>query len=283
MRGWFMVAVLVAVVLLAGTWATLQYGATRWHADSNTLRARMLAQQPAARSTYDAAEIRNLPFPVQRYFATVLQPGVTHARSAHVATEGLFLMDVDAGKWTPFTAEQIITTAPAGFDWSAKMRIFPGIDVLVRDSYVEGAGRLHAAIGGLVTVAEAGGSPSAAEGELLRYLAEGVWVPTALLPRYGVRWTDIDGRRALATLTDGATTASLEFRFGANGLVTEVYSPARPRIVGERVLPTPWLGQWSHYEQHQGMLVPTTGEVAWVLPEGALSYWKGRVVDVAYD
>lgn len=278
-----MVAVLVVVVLLAGAWATLQYGATRWHAESNTQRARMLALQPPSRSAYDASEIVDLPAPVRRYFATVLQSGVPHARSAHVSTEGVFLMDVDAGTWTPFTAQQLVTTSPPGFDWSARMPVFPGVDVLVRDSYVEGVGRLHAAIGGLVTVARTGGSPSAAEGELLRYLAEAVWVPTALLPRHGVKWTAIDGGRALATLTDRSTSVSLEFRFGANGLVTEIYSPARPRIVGDRVLPTPWLGRWSHYERRQGMLVPTTGEVAWLLPEGALSYWRGRLVDVAYD
>lgn len=278
-----MVAVLVAVVLLAGTWATLQYGATRWHARANTVRAEMLARQPDVRSNYDATEILDLPAPVQRYFATVLQPGTQHARSAHVSTEGVFLLDVEADDWTPFTAEQLITTGPPGFDWFARMPVFPGVDVLVRDSYVDGAGRLRAAIGGLVTVAKAGGTPEAAEGELLRYLAESVWVPTALLPRHGVRWTAIDGRRALATLTDGKTTAALEFRFGANGLVTEVHASARPRMTSQGMVRTPWLGRWSHYELHHGMLVPTTGEVAWVLPEGALSYWKGRLVDVAYD
>lgn len=283
MRGWFMVAVLVLVVLLAGTWATLQYGATRWHADSNTLRARMLALQPERRTNYDAADILDLPAPVRRYFATVLQPGLPHSRSAHVTTAGMFLMDVEAGSWTPFTAEQLVTTGPPGFDWSAKMAVFPGVDVLVRDSYVEGVGSLHAAIGGLLTVAKVGGSPAAAEGELLRYLAEAVWVPSALLPDHGVKWKALDGRRALATLTDGTTTVSLEFRFGANGLVTEIYAPERPRIVGDRVLPTPWLGRWSHYERRHGVLVPTTGEVSWVLPEGALPYWKGRLVDVAYD
>jgi hypothetical protein len=277
-----MVAVLVAVVLLGGTWATLQYGATRWHAESNTLRARMLALQPDRRSDYDAAEILDLPGPVRHYFATVLQPGVPHARSAHLTTEGRFLLDVDTSEWAPFAAEQLVTTGPPAFDWSARMPLFPGVDVLVRDSYIEGAGSLHAALGGLVTLA-AGRSPALAEGELLRYLAEAVWVPTALLPDHGVRWTALDGRRALATLTDGATTASLEFRFGANGLVTEIYSPARPRQVGDSIRLTPWLGRWSLYDPRHGMLVPTTGEAAWLLPEGALSYWKGRLVEVSYD
>lgn len=50
-------------------------------------------------------------------------------------------------------------------------------------------------------------------GSLMRYLAELVWLPTALLPSENLRWTPIDDHRALATLTDSGTTVSLEFSF----------------------------------------------------------------------
>jgi hypothetical protein len=30
-------------------------------------------------------------------------------------------------------------------------------------------------------------------------------------------------------------------------------------------------------------MVPREGEVAWILPEGRLTYWRGRVVKVEYD
>ena len=39
-----------------------------------------------------------------------------------------------------------------------------------------------------------------AEGELMRFLAEAAWYPTALLPSQGVRWQGADERSAFATL-----------------------------------------------------------------------------------
>lgn len=31
------------------------------------------------------------------------------------------------------------------------------------------------------------------------------------------------------------------------------------------------------------MLVPLQGEVAWLLPQGPLPYWRGRIERVEYD
>jgi hypothetical protein len=54
----------------------------------------------------------------------------------------------------------------------------------------------------------------------MRYLAEAVWLPTALLPVNGVRWSPIDENRALATLQgDDDVSVSLEFRFENNDVV----------------------------------------------------------------
>lgn len=32
-----------------------------------------------------------------------------------------------------------------------------------------------------------------------------------------------------------------------------------------------------------GVKVPREGEVAWILPEGRLTYWRGRIVRAEYD
>ncbi|HEX5581579.1 MAG TPA: DUF6544 family protein, partial [Gemmatimonadaceae bacterium] len=46
---------------------------------------------------------------------------------------------------------------------------------------------------------------------------------------------------------------------------------------------TPWRARlWDHERVH-GVLVPRAGEVEWMLPEGPFAYWRGRVVDVAYE
>ena len=51
------------------------------------------------------------------------------------------------------------------------------------------------------------------------------------------------------------------------------------------VLPvaTPWEGRFWDYELRDDMLIPTEGEVAWLLPEGPRPYWRGRIQRIEYE
>ena len=60
---------------------------------------------------------------------------------------------------------------------------------------------------------------------LHRFLAEAVWYPTALLPSPALSWTPIDDASTLATLTQGAISVSLEFRFNCCDEVESIYTP----------------------------------------------------------
>ena len=160
--------------------------------------------------------------------------------------------------------------------------MLPGLSVFVRDAYREGAGVLRAEAAGLATVMDLPPSPDLARGELLRWLAEAPWVPTALLPSQGVRWEAVAEGRARATVTDRGVTATVEFRFGPDGFPASIFAPDRPRTVGSANVPTPWEGTWSAFGPRNGMRVPSAGEVAWLLPEGRLPYWRGRVESIAY-
>jgi len=155
--------------------------------------------------------------------------------------------------------------------------------VLVHDSYVAGEGILIATVLGLIPVASVRGTKDAAEGELLRHLAEAPWSPTNLLPARGVHWAPLDGHRARATLVDGATTASLTFDFGEDGLIESVHAEARPRTVGATIVPTPWEGRFWNYGERLGMRIPLAAEVAWLTPEGRHPYWRGEIVDITYE
>ena len=161
--------------------------------------------------------------------------------------------------------------------------MFPGLVVNVYDAYIAGIGTLHGEIHGLIRVVHQGDTPEMAEGELLRYLAEAVWFPTALLPSQGVQWTAIDGFHAQATLIDGDTTVSLIFYFNANGEIASSFAASRPRDVGGAMRSTPWAGSYADYAERDGMRIPTRGEVAWHLGGRQLPYWRGRVLKVAYE
>jgi hypothetical protein len=153
----------------------------------------------------------------------------------------------------------------------------------VHDAYVAGEGILRAALLGLFSVVNLRGTREVAEGELMRFFAEAAWYPTALLPSQGVRWDEVDIRSARATLVDGSVAVTMLFGFNDDGTIHTVRAEARGRTVGDRIIPTPWQGRFWNYQQRGGMQVPLDGEVAWLLPEGARPYWRGRITEIAYE
>ena len=138
-------------------------------------------------------------------------------------------------------------------------------------------------LAGLIPVVDQSGLPELSAGALQRYLAEAAWFPTALLPGDGLSWDAIDSTRGRAVLTDHETTVSLEFQFAPNGAIERTYTPARYREVAGAYVPTPWAGAHRSYAQVHGMQVPMEGEVEWILPEGRLPVWRGRIQRIEYE
>lgn len=275
---------LYAAAGLALVWAGLAlYGNWRWQARTAALVADLTAARaPAFPGRFDPAALDDLPPPVQRFFRAALAPGQPMVAGVTLAHTGTFNMGEVADNWKSFTSRQVVETARPGFVWDGTIRMAPGLPVRVHDAYVAGEGVLIPAIFGLFKLTELRGTGDIAEGEAMRYLAEAAWYPTALLPGQGVSWSPIDDTSALATLADGALTISLTVRFGPNDLITSIRAEARGRTVAGAVIPTPWEGHWSDYQPQDGMMVPMTGEVAWILPEGPKPYWRGRITVLAY-
>jgi len=222
-----------------------------------------------------------LPAPVARYLHAALPAQRPVATSVHVAQRGTFLLRPARDGWFPFEARQALGLNPPGFVWEARVRLAPGLRVHVVDSFRDGAGAMRATLLGF-RLSDVRGTPDIAQGALLRYLAEAVLLPAALLPENGVVWRPLDDDRARAGLTVGATSVSLDFTFGEDGLVRSVFTPARMRDVGGRGVPTAWQGRWWDYRPCEGTLVPHRGEVEWLLPEGRQVYWRGQVESVAF-
>lgn len=274
------VAALVAAIVALRGW-----GAWRWQAATGELLAQLEAsRQPIAPARFDAAELDALPAPVQRYFRAVLRDGAPIVAAVTVEHRGTFNLSEGGERWTPFTSTQHVVTRRPGFVWDARVATVPGVPVHVHDAYVAGTGILHPSIAGVFSLANLRGTRDVALGELMRFVAEAAWYPTALLPSQGVRWQALDERSARATLVDGDLALTLTFTFRAgDGLIESVRADARGRTVGGRVEPTPWEGRWSDHAERDGMVVPLTGEVAWLLPEGRRPYWRGTITALRYE
>ena len=262
----------------------LIYGSRRWESDTKEMHAKLeAARRPIRRKTYSPDDLIGLPAPVQKYFRAVLKEGQPIVSAVQVNHSGTFNMSDTGEKWKRFTSTQRVIAQRPGFDWEARIEMMPGLTGRVHDAYIAGEGILHATLFGLVSLANLRGTSEIAQGELMRFFAEAAWYPTSLLPSQGVQWKLIDDFSANATLKDRETAVTLLFRFGENGLITTVRAEARGRTVAGAVIPTPWEGQWSNYELHDGICIPTEGEVAWLLPEGPKPYWRGRITSLRYE
>jgi hypothetical protein len=104
-----------------------------------------------------------------------------------------------------------------------------------------------------------------------------------LLPGPNLQWSPRDDTSARAELTAAGVSASLVFRFGADGLIESVRAEDRGRTVRGQTIPTPWEGCWTDYAERDGMRIPLSGEVAWLLPGRRHSYWRGQVQRVEYQ
>jgi hypothetical protein len=278
---WTRLAIAAGSALAAAGAGTIRRGAARRRADTRRLRGALeAAREPSSPEGFDPGAIRDLPAPVQRYFRAVLQPGQRPVPAVSLAQTGRFNLAESGDQWKSFDATQRIVTHRPGFLWQARIRFMPGIAVFVHDAYIAGQGSLRAALLGLIPLVRLGGAPELAQAELMRFLAEAVWYPTALLPAQGVQWEPVDARHAKATLRDGQTQASVVFGFGNDGLIATVRADARARNVGGLWVPTPWEGHWQDYVLRDGIRVPLRGEVAWILPTGYRPYWRGRVTRI---
>jgi hypothetical protein len=283
---WMLWLGLVLCLLAATAVGLSAYGSKRWADTLRTLTGRLEAGRVEAKPSparFDSRELEGLPAPVQRYFRAALQEGQPIITAVTIELAGSINLSATEARWKPFTSWQRVVTRRPGFLWDAQVSMLPGGVVRVVDGYIVGEGLLHAAVLGLFTVADIRGGGEIARAEFMRFFAEAVWYPTALLPSQGVRWEAVDDASANAAIVDGPLTLTLLFRFNDAGLIDSFRAEARGAGVGKEMLMLPWEGRFSNYRVHDGMTVPFSGEVAWVRPEGRKSYFLGNVASLAYE
>ena len=276
--GWILLGLVATAVVL---WAAGQW---RWSAKTQALLQRLEAARVTAPiERFDPRELDGLPEPVARHLRQVLPAGTPIIRAADVVHAGRFNMSQTGEQWKPFTSRQRVVTRRPGFVWDGRVAMAPGLAVHVHDAYVDGEGILEPAILGLFTLVNLRDRGEVARGELMRYMAEAAWYPTALLPSQGMRWESIDDRNARATLIDGEVRLTMTFRFGADGLIESIRAEDRGRTVRNSIVPTPWEGRMFDYQRRDGVLVPIQGEVAWLTPEGRRPYWRGAIQELRFQ
>ena len=268
MKIWLLLMTLVTAGGLGG----LSMSSARWRRASDETARALEPRSP--RLLVSEEDFHGLPGAVEMYLRRAL-PYSSVPAAVRIEHQGEFLLN---RSWLPFQSTELFAVEPRGFLWDARIHAAPLVDVLVRDSAVAGTGSIRASVLGVLPLANQRGGAALNAGALQRYLAEAAWLPVALLPRFGVRWSEIDNRTARATLTEGDTTVSLDFTFAGNGDVARVYSPARPREIRGVYEATPWAARLGNYQEKCGMRIPLDSEVEWIIDGAPRPYFRGRIV-----
>lgn len=260
-----------------------------WKRATNRIRQELARTAGGRDEPVTFERFDEVPAPAARYLRSALVEGQSRVRAARVVQRGEFRArespDPAAG-WRPFQAEQYFTVEPPGFVWDAAIGVAPGAWVRVRDAWAGGRASMVGALWGVLPVVRAADHPHLRLGALQRFLAESVWLPTALLPGPRLRWSAVDNRRARATLVDGGTEAMLEFEFAPGGEIVGCFTPERPRAVpgrGARYEMLPWGGRYAGWESCGGMRVPHRAEVYWVVDGREQPYYRGTNVRIDHE
>lgn len=273
----------VLVVFAAAAALALRFGQGREAArGERLLQALDAGGSQASPVVVDVAEWEALPAPVATYLRHVLAEDQRIIRRASFRQSGSLRTDTASDAWTDFSATQEVAPGAPGFVWDARVSLPLGAHIRVLDSYVQGIGSGRVSLMSAIPLANDFGLPALNAGALHRYLAEAVWYPTALLPGAGVAWTGIDDRSAMATLTDGATSVSLTFRFNDNAEVASVYTPGRYRRIGDGYRMQPWEARLGDYRERDGMRIPFYGEVGWYENGELRLVWKGHTLEANF-
>jgi hypothetical protein len=211
---------------------------------------------------------------VVRYVERNVPADQLHRSAVHLTQVGE--MQLKPGRWLPFRAEQEMAVDRVEFEWRANFRVARLVPVLVRDWYRAGVGGLNVHLWGVVPVVRSSGEQFA-RGEAMRYLAELAWAPQAMVINPALEWRQVDESTVeVATRIDRERVAVL-LHFDTAGDIVGMSTHARPRMVGKQVVEAPWSGVFGEYREFNGVRLPTTGEVSWLLADGPFTYFRGCI------
>lgn len=200
------------------------------------------------------AELIGLPEPVKSYLLSSLSPGVPLATAVRLEMRG----SIKIGRWLPFRAEEVL--APhEGFVWAARVA---GV-IRGSDAFIEGRGGMSWKLFGLVPIVRAGGEDYA-RSATGRFASEAMWLPTVLLPRFGVSWRARGSSDITASFSVGDVPLDLRFAIAEDGgLRSMVFDRWRAAEGGDPAGVYPFGGDFTGYRSFDGLTIPSEGRFGW--------------------
>lgn len=215
-------------------------------------------------------DLAGLPEPLQRYLRYARIIGKDRVRTVRLKQKGFFRTRPEQ-KWMPLKAEEYFTVNPPGFLWYGKIKTFPFVAIFGIDKFFGGKGSLVIKLMSTIKVADAQGEEYD-QAELVRYLNEMVWFPSAFLSDY-IQWEYLNSHSARATICVAGLSASADLYFNQDGQITNFVAERFMDVGGGGILKE-WSTPFKEYAEINGVMVPVEGEGIWKLSTGDFSYIK---------
>jgi hypothetical protein len=225
-------------------------------------------------------DLDGLPEPVQKYLHYAQIIGKEKVRTVRLKQRGYFRTKEDQ-KWMPLRAEEYFTVDPPAFLWYGRMRMFPLVTVSGIDKFFGGRGSLVIKLMSVFKVVDASGEEYD-QAELVRYLNEMVWFPSAFLNDY-IHWEPINSESAKVTIQVNGLSASAVLFFNQIGQITNFVAERYMDVGGGGILKK-WSTPFKDYAEINGFMVPVKGEGVWKMSSGDFSYVRiTEIPDLEYN
>jgi hypothetical protein len=230
---------------------------------------------------FEYSQIRGLPLVVQKYFEYAVEQDVLKPQFVRLKHKGEYKQSEQAD-WKDIQGEKYFSVNKPGYIWSAKLVSFNILWLKVIDTYVNGQGGMIVKFLSSMTISELTGKEMN-QSDLVKYLTEMVFFPTALLPSKNVQWRAVDQNRARVTFSDSGMKVSAVFTFNSRGEVIKIKTKDKYRLTPGGFKLSNYTVYFSDYEYFSGFRVPTKIEGEWNLENGDYKYAKFDVTEVEYD
>lgn len=213
-----------------------------------------------------------LPPAAQRWLERATPDG--QAELSHVAMSQTGELE-SGGRWLEFRSEATYRPRPLAFEWRARLKVMLGLWVIATDGHTDGDGWGGAKLWGLKSMGQKAG-PAVHATQLIRHIAELVWLPDIALADPSLRWSGTND--AFEVRADSADREVI-VRFDVDGAgdITRASSPARPYDVPDGFEDAPWRYDLSGHRTIDGMRVPGSVVATYDLPDEPWEYLRAEV------
>ncbi len=252
-----------------------------WFANGSKRAISHLLAQPIDTAPIVTDEmITTLPLVVQKWLRRAGVAGKRKIRYIQLEQSGTMRTKPGA-IWMPFSAKQYFTTGHPGFVWMADVSMLPGINLMARDTLINGEGGMVIKLLSVFPIVNELPNERMNTSSMIRFLAEICWFPTAALNQY-ISWETINDRFAKATMTYQGTTVSGIFGFAENGDPVS-FEADRYKDTREGAPLVKWVVQMKRYQVFDGLRVPIRCSITWKLDTGNFTWADILIRQVNYD